>query len=155
MATDMHLHVSDGLSGEDFRCKFSNHMGSIYFNPHFRCAQGNIPGKECPHRSRTAETPHILVGEVPWPHASFLPPTDEEQAHIPDPMGAIIDVFPPDGVLPVPITTQAIQAVEDALNSISQTDELAYGPFEPSQRTHEITAFLKNHQGKGAYPLFY
>ena len=101
------------------------------------------------------QTPHIFISEIPWPHSQPTPKTDEEADQTPDPIGNIIDLFPPDGELPVRLTPESIQAVETAINMVSPAAEQTHGAFEPARNRQEIMDFLRSHQGKGAFPLFY
>ena len=108
MAIDIHIHVDDGLTQDDYRCFFADQEGSSYFREDgTRCRDEN--GRllwPCRHQDRIWSMPDILAGRSPWPFAGHLPETVEELLQSPDPVGALVETFPPGGRLPVPITPE-------------------------------------------------
>ena len=154
MATDLHIHIDEGLTQLDFHCMFANHTGSWYEKELFyRCAEEPRPyGGSCPHRKRIWEAPEILVGETPWPHVYDL--RQQEEFGVPDPMGRMEDIFPVNGHLPVTITPGRIRLVEEALD-VPERWTTEYRGFPPRERLQEVVEFLKAHEGKGAFLLFH
>ena len=155
MAIDIHIHVDDGLTQDDYRCFFADQEGSSYFREDgTRCRDEN--GRllwPCRHQDRIWSMPDILAGRSPWPFAGHLPETVEELLQSPDPVGALVETFPPGGRLPVPITPERAERALRALE-IPRGDAARYGEFAPPERRAEIARFLQAHMGKGAFLMF-
>ena len=86
-----------GSPRDDYRCFFADEEGSSYFREDgTRCRDEN--GRllwPCRHQDRIWSMPDILAGRSPWPFAGHLPETVEELLQSPDPVGALVETFPP------------------------------------------------------------
>ena len=153
MATDLHIHISDGLTQADYQCVFSSHHGSAYYQEtYYRCPE-KPPAKQggqCAHWERVWSMPDILVAG-PWPHPSQHIP-EVELAQLPDPYGEVMDIFPEDGMLPIQLTAERIEQVGKALQIPAELLK-QYPGYEAQGREQEILDFLKSHQGKGVFLL--
>lgn len=157
MATDMHIHVDNGMTQDDYHCIFSSQSGSIYLKDTYGpCpAKPEDPEQRCAHWEKTWAMPRIFVDTTPWPLPNMLPKPQEEQDAIPDPMGDIADLFPEQGLMPsTTITADIIERVERAL-TIPERFISKYPGFTAAGRRDEIIGFLREHQGRGAYIMFY
>ena len=156
MTTDIHIHIDDGLTQEDYRCFFANQRGSEYSREEGAgCRDENGRMRwPCEHQGRIWSMPETLAGESPWPFTGYLPETEEELARMPDPVGTLVETFPPNGELPVLITPERAERALRALE-ITEEDAARYGEFAPPERRAEIARFLQAHMGKGAFLLFH
>ena len=151
MATDIHIYADTGLTQEDYRCFFSNHLGTPWQDLDYRCPEIRDGAKwPCSHYERVQALPEILVGETPWPHTSFDIPEG-----FPDPMGDLAEIFEKDGNLPVTITTKLACSVKQALRSPAAWGQALPQTFEPGERAQEIEDFLETHMGKPAFLTYH
>ena len=156
MATDIHIHVDDGLTQEDYSCFFASQIGSVYFQMDGSLCR-NKQGRKifpCEHEDRILAMPHVFAGESFWPFPAHLPESEEEPEKLPDPTGELVEAFPPEGELPVTITKERIEKVR---KGVQLPEELAarYGQYATEEKQLEIVRFLEEHKGKGAFLLFH
>lgn len=149
MAADMVIHIDSGeLTQDDYRCLYGSMIGSYYYQPDRR---GRCPLEtgilQCPHTDRATSTPAVGVGEVSWLKAAL---TGNAGEYIPGPLERISELLDDSEGLPVPITSELIAEVEKAF--ILPNDSI-YNVEEDTGR--HVIAFLKEHQGKGAYVINY
>ena len=150
MPTDIHINIDNGLTQEDYQCFFAAHMGSVYFRKDgTSCPEtGN-----CTHWSRLEAVPSVLAGDSAWPLPTRLPQSQEETDRLPDPVGEILDAFPPDGPQPVTITPERREKVRKAMDVPA---ELAarYGEYAPRKRRQDVITILEQNEGRGAFLTF-
>ena len=154
MATDLHIHIDEGLTQNDYHCFFANQIGSHYEKELFyRCAEKPATqGAMCPHHDRIWQMPDILVGETPWPHVNQI--AEEEEIDVPDPMGDMEDIFPFNGTLPTILNEETIRRVETALQ-VPENFMAKYPGLGSKGREDEIVNFLLEYQGLGPFILFH
>ena len=151
MATEIHIYADTGLTQQDYQCFFSNHLGTCWQDLSYRCPEIQQGTKQpCSHYQHVRKLPEILVGETPWPHTSFDRPEG-----FPDPMGDLAEIFEKDGNLPVTITAELTDSVEQALRNPAAWGQALPQTFEPGERTQEIRDFLENHMGRPAFLSYY
>ena len=132
MAADLHIHVLDGISGEDLASFFSNTLGSKYFNPR--------PGGRASASSPVSQTPNVWIGEVSWLKAAFL---GDSETYVPASVVQISDLIGED--LPE-LTEELLTKILDALGSKNTTN------YSISSRD-DVESFLREHMGKRLFTV--
>ena len=159
MSAEMHIHIDTGLDDAVFRCHLNNYLGSQYcglwsqVDNYGRCLEqdGNYA---CWHSHVVIETPDVLIGDVSWLKAMFLPPEDGgESEYVPSTIGRISELLDEQPVAnpavdPVSFPTITPELIEEVDRAFDLPNESVY-PIEGKR--DEVRAFLTEHIGKRAF----
>lgn len=133
MSADLHIHVLEGATEEDFVISKCNALGSKYFNLdnyHLR--------KEVD--KRIDYTPNIWIGEVSWLKASLF---GDSENFIPSTVQQISDIIGED--LPI---------VDDNLiNNIIKAFEVDNKTSYNVTKVKDIKEFLEQYKGKKLFTI--
>ena len=134
----LHIHVLDGITGEDFLAFFKNSLASKHYDPQ--------PGPQGFITLRISGTPQVAVGHasVLWHqqlHAGECP----DKSLIADPVAAVLEIVGED--LPI-IDHALIGKIAAALRLPNNTEFPMFGE-------EAIIGFLQKHIGKQCFAVFW
>lgn len=137
MGADLHIHIFEGITEDDLRIFFSNHLGSKYLDLH-----NNLSWEDAqPAHDRVSETPNIWIGEISWLKAVVL---DDAETFVPGPVAKIYELIGED--LPV-LDDKLIKEILEALKIENKTS------YSVEDKEDDIKSFLEKHKGKKVFTV--
>jgi len=133
MAADLHIHIFEGITGDDLAMFFADSLGSKWFDPS-RC--DSISTREV--YGKIGKTPNIWVGQVSWLKADFY---GDKETYVPE---TIADIWNMIG--------ENLPVIDDALIA-----KIAAAFDKPNKSCYKLNdkkkvlEFLKQHKGKQAF----
>ncbi len=135
MSADLHIHVFEGITEEDIKVFFSNHLGSKHFT------MQEVPWEiKRVINDKVTQTPDVWIGEVSWLKAALY---GDAETFVPDPVGEIFELIGED--LPV-LTPKLRDQILAALNINNETN------YEVSEQ-NSVAEFLSEHMGKQLFTV--
>ncbi len=141
MSADLYIHVmTDDMIMDDFKCFFSNHIGSIWWDVNHSCHQGPYTGEQCEHDKRICDSPQVWIGSVSWLKASF---SEDGSEYMPGPVVLINDLIDEN----LPILNKELE--RKILAALSAENDTKYSVTE----NKDVKDFLKQHYGKKLFVI--
>lgn len=133
MATDLHIHVLENVTEDDYKLFCCNILGSKHYDAS-RFEEYNTRSTEL--IIRFSCTPNVWVGEVSWLEAALF--SEEPEEYIPGPVGEVEEVMGED----CPVLNEALEARILAAFDLPNTSRYRVAAKD------DVAKFLAEHRGK-------
>jgi len=133
MAADLHIHIFEGITREEYERYHSNVLGSTYFNKY------PYPVDDC-ILDKVDCTPSVFVGEVSWIKAVF---SADPEKDAPTPFREIVNII--GDKLPVIEIGLVVKIQQALIGNAEKGYQIGWAP--------EILQFLRKHKGKRCFTI--